>query len=66
MNEQLQDDYSFLRAFKGILLVVGWALFGLGVYYSYVNSWAAASLYVALGLGCLGWYIRLAKIDRDD
>lgn len=66
MDERPRDIDPYFGALKGVLLIGGWALFGVGVYYSYVNSWAAASLYVALGLGCLGWYIRLAKIDRDD
>ncbi len=64
MDEQRQDDNSFFRAFKGILLVVGWTLFGLGVYYSYANSWAAASVCVSIGLTLLGAYIGLTKTGR--
>ena len=64
MDEQPRDDNPYFGAFEGVLLVVGWALFGLGVYYSFASSWAAASIYTSFGLGLLGAYIGLTKTDR--
>ena len=64
MDEQPRNDNLYFVAFKSILLVAGWVFFGVGVYYSYANSYAVASLYLSLGIGLLYAYIELAKTGR--